>query len=123
MYKIFSVKKGTKAEGLVHQLFNSGFKYIPTFEKEAGIVNFCLDLEVISDGLDDPNLFIVIDGFTENTSFHNDDLQEITTDQFKSLIKRGYAAEAAGTHHILRNLGYVMATFNKYLNEIVLTRI
>lgn len=120
VYKVFSVKKDTNVEKIVKKLINEGFDCIPTFEKEMGILDFCMDLEVISDGFIDANLFIIIEGFSENTSYQNLDLQEITVEQFKTSLTKGYSISCAGTNRLLQSIGYNLNRFNGYLNEIEL---
>ncbi|AGE81677.1 hypothetical protein P4159_00575 [Bacillus thuringiensis] len=118
MYKIFSVKKDTNVEEMVKKLINEGFEYISTFEKEMGILDFCRDLEVILDGFIDANLFIIIEGFSEHTNYKNLALHEITVEQLKTSLTRGYSISYAGTNRLLQSIGYNLNRFNEYLNEI-----
>jgi len=120
VYKIFSVKNDTNVEQMLKKLINGGFANIPTFEKEMGILDFCMDLEVISDGFIDANLFIIIEGFSENTNYQNLALQEITVEQFKTSLTKGYSISCAGTNRLLKSIGYNLNSFNEYLNEIEL---
>ena len=118
MYKIFLVKKGTKMEEEVKKLIEKGCKYLPKFEQEAKIVGFCMDLEVISDDILDPNLYVVIDGFEENINYQNENLEEITIEQFKSSLKKGYSISRTGTNQLIETLGYKSTPYNEYLRKI-----
>lgn len=120
MYKIFLVKENSRAEASIKKLIDTGRKGIPVFEKELGIIDFCLDLEVIANGIINPKMFLVISGFTERIKYRNADLQEVSIEHIKSTIHEGYCFAAAGTSNFFRVAGYCVSPFNQYLNRIEL---
>lgn len=117
MYKIFSVKNDSAAENTAVSLVHLGINYLPTFERELGILNFCSDLEVITDGFINKQLYIIVDGFTTNQVFQNNDLQEITIDELKASVKKAFSVKGAGTNRILNELGYQTDPYNSNGNK------
>jgi len=117
MYKIFTVEKGSIAERAVTSLVNLGSNYIPTFEKETGIIHFCLDLEVVTDGFTNTNLFIIVDGFSDNLTYQNYDLQEITVEKFKESVTKAFSVKGAGTNRLLQEMGYQILVLNTSGND------
>ncbi|MCU4715892.1 hypothetical protein OCE25_26925 [Bacillus cereus] len=120
MYKIYHVEKGSNVEAIVNRLINEGFRYIPLFEEKMGIVDFCIDLEVISDGIIDPNLFLIMKFVSGQKCYQNKNLKEITAEQFKNSVQKGYSVSCAGSKRMLQSIGYNINNFNEYLNEIEL---
>jgi hypothetical protein len=120
MYKIYCVEKGSNVEAIVKRLINEGFRYIPSFEEKMGIVDFCIDLEVISDGIINPNLFLIMKFVSDQKCYQNRNLKEITAAQLKNSVQKGYSVSCAGTKHMLQSIGYNVNNFNEYLNEIEL---
>lgn len=88
MYKIYHVEKGSNVEAIVKRLINEGFRYVPSFEEKMGIVDFCIDLEVISDGIINPNLFLIMKFDSGQKCYQNRNLKEITAEQLKTQCKR-----------------------------------
>ncbi|KQN96877.1 hypothetical protein [Paenibacillus sp. Leaf72] len=106
MFKIFSVKKGSNAEKAVISLVNIGRNYIPSFENELGIADFCLDLEVVTDSVLNKNLFLIVGGFANIVAYQNSDLHEMTEEEFKEKISTAFAVNGAGTNEFLKRMGY-----------------
>jgi hypothetical protein len=120
MYKIYHVEKGSNVEAIEKRLINEGFRYVPSFEEKMGIVDFCIDLEVISDGIINPNLFLIMKFDSGQKCYQNRNLKEITAEQLKNSVQKGYSVSCAGTKHMLHRIGYNVNNFNEYLNEIEL---
>lgn len=118
MYKIFKVQPSTNTEKEISKLIEEGKFYIPKFENNIGIQNFCLDLEIVADGVLEPNIFMIISGFNKDTVINNPDLIEVTELQFKELVQIGYSIKDIGTNRLLPHLGYSIEYYTKTLTRI-----
>jgi|APAga8741244001_1050109.scaffolds.fasta_scaffold02395_6 hypothetical protein len=117
MYKIFKVHPSTNTEKEITKLIEEGKFYIPEFENNIGIENFCLDLEIVADGVLEPNIFMIISGFKKDTVINNPDLIEVTERQFKELVQTGYSIKDIGTNRLLSHLGFSIEPYTENLTR------
>jgi hypothetical protein len=114
MIKIYSVKKNSSTKEEIKKMIEGSFNYLPTFEKNIGIVDFCLDLALIADKETNTNFFLVIDGFSNTISYKNNDLEEITLDQLRSTIRTGYTLSLTGQDRLFHSIGYELSRYSSY---------
>jgi hypothetical protein len=112
------VTKGSNIEREVLILIEKGRHYIPEFEKKIGIVDFCLDLEIIADGVLHPNVFLIISGFKKNTDFSDPNLLEITDEQLKDSVPSGYSVHGIGSNRLLPHLHFKSKPFINGINSV-----
>lgn len=104
--KIFVVKSGTPTESRIRELIEEGVAGLPLFEKEVGILDFCLDLEIIEDSKED-HFFLMVSGYANRlNNYQNSDLEEITKEQLNAILPKGNVVLFAGTHDLIENVGY-----------------
>ncbi|HIE8455869.1 TPA: hypothetical protein ACXPT9_004895 [Bacillus cereus] len=104
--KIFTVKSGTPTESRIRELIEEGVAGLPLFEKEVGILDFCLDLEIIGDSQGN-RFFLMVSGYANRLNdYQNPDLEEITQEQLNAILPKGNVVLFAGTHELIENVGY-----------------
>ncbi|ADY24965.1 hypothetical protein P4U05_18280 [Bacillus paranthracis] len=104
--KIFTVKSGTPTESRIRELIEEGVAGLPLFEKEVGILDFCLDLEIIGDSQGN-RFFLMVSGYANCLNdYQNPDLEEITQEQLNAILPKGNVVLFAGTHELIENVGY-----------------
>ncbi|KAA0781248.1 hypothetical protein [Bacillus sp. BPN334] len=86
--KIFVVKSGTPTESRIRELIEEGVAGLPQFEKEVGILDFCLDLEIIGDSQGD-RFFLMVSGYANRLrGYQNPDFEEITQEQLNAMLPK-----------------------------------
>lgn len=104
--KIFAVKSGTQTESRIRELIEEGVAGLPRFEKEVGILDFCLDLEIIGEPQEN-HFFLMVSGYANRlNNYQNPDLEEITQEQLNAILPKGNVVLFAGTHELIENVGY-----------------
>ncbi|OPD54052.1 hypothetical protein [Bacillus anthracis] len=118
--KIFTVKEGSQTEIRIRELVEEGVARLPFFEKEMGILDFCLDLEIIENPIK-KHYMLMISGYTNRLAcYENNDLEEITKERLHTILPKGNIVRFAGTHELIEDAGYQVKAREGNLCEIVL---
>ncbi|MEC3020437.1 MULTISPECIES: hypothetical protein [Bacillus cereus group] len=121
--KIFNVKNGSYTEQQIRKLIDEGVVRLPLFEKEMGLLDFCLDLEVIENP-EFESYILMISGYAEHLNrYVNDDLEEITQKQLNATLLKGKIVNFAGTHELIEDAGYQLEIRKGDYCEVVLNSI